>query len=86
MFHIFLKSENVFHIFIPLKYAKAFRNIKYPKNWIFYRFKKSAWVEIFGSKKSTYLGKGGYMVALVNPVNFSIEVPCWNPWYSAYFS
>jgi len=48
--------------------------------------KKSAWVEIFGSKKSTCLGKGGHMVALVNAVNFSIEVPCWNPWYSAYFS
>jgi len=37
-------------------------------------------VEIFGSKKRTYLEKGGHMVALVNAVNFSIEVPCWNPW------
>jgi hypothetical protein len=26
-----LKSENVFHIFIPLKYEKAFRNIECPK-------------------------------------------------------
>jgi hypothetical protein len=67
----------VFHIFIPLKHTKAFRNIKYPKNWIFYRSKKSAGVEIFGSKKRTNLGKGGHMVALVDAVNFSIEVPCW---------
>jgi hypothetical protein len=50
------------------------------KNRIFYRFKKSAWVEIFGSKKRTYLGKGGHMVALINAVNFSIEISCGNPW------
>jgi len=72
--YFFEKQECISH-FHTTKICKSFK-----KNRIFYRFKKSAWVEIFGSKKSTYLGKGGHMVAIINAVNVSLEIPCWNPW------
>jgi hypothetical protein len=49
---------------VPLKYLNALKIPNSQKSAHFYKFRKTAWMEMFVSKKGAWLGKRGCMVAL----------------------